>query len=188
MKFRPYALFALLAVFSCLGGCSLVAPKYTLSVNHVQALRDAGVSPANVGTVSAQGEEAHDQSIGLRGSGMHSPYGSYAKYLQEALTQELREAKVLDPNAHVEISAVLLKNDIHAAGFVTASADIEARFQVTRAGQTTFDKVKTAHIEWGSNFIGSIAIARAQQHYPQAVAALLEQLYADREFLQALKP
>ena len=188
MKFRPFILLALLAIFSCLGGCSLVAPKYTLSVNHVQTLRDAGPASVKVGAISAQGDEAHDQSISLRGSAMHSPYGTYARYLQEALTQELREANILDPNAQVEISAVVLKNDIHAAGFVTASADIEARFQVTRAGQTTFDKIKSAHLEWDSSFIGGIAIPRAQQHYPQVVSALLEQLYADREFLQALKP
>lgn len=188
MKFRSFTRLSLLLFLCCLGGCSLMAPKYPLSIDHVQKLRDSGAATAKVGAISAQGDDAHDQSISLRGNSMHSPYGSYALYLQEALTQELREAKILDANAQVEISAILLKNDVHAAGFVTASADIEARFKVMRSGQATFDKVKSAHIEWSSSFVGAIAIPRAQQHYPEAVSALLEQLYADRDFLQALKP
>lgn len=179
---------SVLAFAAALGGCSINAPKYTLAVNNVQALRDAGDARVKVGSVTAQGEEANDESIGLRGSPMRSPYGSYSNYLREALTQELREAKMLDENAQIEISAVLLKNDVHAAGFVTASAEIEARFKVIRAGQAAYDKVKSARIEWGSNFIGSIAIPRAQQHYPELVTALAAQLYADRDFLAVLKP
>ena len=177
-----------LVLLAALSGCSIDAPKYTPSVYNVQALRDASATAAKVGGVSAAGDEAHDGSIGLRGTAMHSPYGSYSAYLRDALTQELREAKLLDDTSQVEISAQLLKNDIHAAGLSSASADIEARFKVARAGQTRYDKISSAHLEWDSSFVGAIAIPRAQQHYPEAVAALLARLYADREFLAALKP
>lgn len=187
MNRHLFAGISSLILLTCLGGCSMMAPKYTLSANNVQALRDAGAVTTTIGKVAAQGDDAHDQSISLRGSAMKSPYGSYANYLAEALTQELREAKILDGKSQIQISAVLLKNDIHAAGFSTASADIDARFQVIRAGQTTFDKVKSAHIQWDSSFVGAIAIPRAQQHYPEAVSALLAQLYADHDFLDALK-
>src|SRR6476646_4460483 len=79
-----------------LSACSLTAPKYTFSPDQVQVLRAAALAPAKVGAVSAQGPDAHNDSITLRGTGMHSPYGSYAQYLQEALTQDLREARLLD--------------------------------------------------------------------------------------------
>lgn len=187
MTIRTLGLIATTALVF-LSGCSMVAPKYSFSPDQVQTLRDATLAPANVGDVVAAGPDAHNDSISLRGSGMHSPYGSYAKYLQEALTQDLREARLLDPHSSLEISAVLLKNDIDAAGFSTASANIEARFTVKRAGQIKFEKTKSAHIEWGSNFIGAIAIPRAQEHYPTLVSALLSKLYADADFLQALKP
>ncbi len=181
------SLFAAAALL-LLSACTITAPKYTFSPDGVQTLRGAGAVPVKLGTVSAQGADAHNDSISLRGSGMHSPYGSYAEYLQEALTQDLREARLLDAQSSIEISALLLKNDIDAKGFVTASADIEARFTVKHAGQTAYEKNKAAHIEWGSNVIGAIAIPRAQEHYPALVAALLKELYADADFLKALHP
>ena len=152
-----------------LSACSLTAPKYTFSPDQVQVLRAAALAPAKVGAVSAQGADAHNDSITLRGTGMHSPYGSYAQYLQEALTQDLREARLLDAQSSIEISALLLKNDIDAKGFVTASANIEARFTVKHAAQVAYEKNKSASIEWGSNFIGAVAIPRAQEHYPRSL-------------------
>lgn len=180
-------IFIAVLAIAGLGACSLTAPKPTLSVQHEQTLRDAGATPVKLGQFSAQGNDAHDQSITLRGSSMHSPYGSYSKYLQEAVAQELKEAGLLDSNAKIEIVATLQKNDIHAAGFVTASADIEVRFVVKHADKIVYDQIKSAHIEWGSNFIGAIAIPRAQESYPRLVAALLDTLYADSAFLAALK-
>lgn len=171
-----------------LSACTMNAPKYTFSPDHVQTLRSANLAPARVGTVAVTGKDAHNDTITLRGNGMHSPYGSYAQYLQEALSQDLREARLLDDKATTEVSAELLKNDIDTKGFGTASGDIEARFTVKRAGQTAYAQNKSAHIEWDSNFIGAIAIPRAQEHYPVLVTALLNALYADAAFLQALRP
>ena len=188
MKLRAMKLVLAAGTLLLLSACSMMAPKYTFAPDQVQVLRGATLAPAKLGAVTAQGNEAHNDSITLRGSGMHSPYGSYAQYLQEALTQDLREARLLDAQSSIEISAVLLKNDIDAKGFVTASADIEARFTVKHASQVAYEKNKSAHIEWDSNFIGAIAIPRAQEHYPALVAALLKELYADAEFLQALHP
>lgn len=170
-----------------LSGCSLTAPKYTFSPEQVQVLRGADASAVNVTGVTAQGADAHNDSITLRGSGLHSPYGNYAGYLQEALTQDLHEARLLDSKSSIEVSAILLKNDINAAGMITASADIEARFTVKQAAQVRFEKTKSAHIEWDSNFIGAIAIPRAQEHYPALVSALLKELYGDPDFIAALK-
>jgi len=187
MTIRKFGPILAAAAALLLSACSMVAPKYVFSVDQVQTLRDAGLAPAKIGAVGAAGADAHNDSIALRGSGMHSPYGNYARYLQVALAQDLREARLLDEKSDVEINAVLLKNDIDT-GMATASADIAARFVVSKAGQTRFDRTKTAHIEWDSNFIGAIAIPRAQEHYPVLVAALLKELYADGEFLRALKP
>lgn len=188
MCHSPFVRGFLLVLAAALAGCSISAPKYTPVVGNVQLLRDAGEARVKVGAVTAQGKDAHDESIGLRGSPMRSPYGSYSSYLREALTQELREAQLLDANASIEIGAELLKNDVDASGFIKASADIEARFKVIRAGTTAYDRVKSARIEWDSNFIGAVAIPRALERYPELVTALLKQLYADKDFLAALKP
>jgi hypothetical protein len=119
---------------------------------------------------------------------LSSPYdGSYAHYLAEALKQELSLAGKLAPDAQVAVTGALQKNDINAAGFSTASGDIEARFIVMRGGEVRYDQVKSIHDEWDSHFMGSVAIPRAQARYPVMVQKLLSALYADPAFLRALK-
>jgi len=174
-------------VTSVLSACSMLAPKAAVSVQQTQTLRDSGAAPVKVGTFTSQGADAHDQSISIRGSGMASPYGSYAKYLEEAIRLQLKEAGLFDEASKAEVSGTLIKNDINAAGFVTASGDISARFQVRRGEKVVYDKIKDAHVEWGSNFLGAIAIPRAQEAYPGLVSTLLGALFGDAEFLSSLK-
>jgi hypothetical protein len=85
------------------------------------------------------------------------------------------------------VSGALQKNDINAAGFGTATGDIAARFVVKRGGEVRYDQVKSIHDEWDSSFAGAVAIPRAQQRYPVMVQKLLAALYADPDFVQALK-
>ena len=170
-----------------LTACSTPAPHYAVSIPNVQVLKSATSTGVAVGEYGAQGAAANNESISIRGNPMVSPKGTFSKYLQNAIIQELTEARLLDPRSNVQITAVLLKNDIRAAGFITASAEIEAKFSVSNNGKVMFDKVKRATIEWDSNFVGMIAIPRAQQNYPNLVTALLKELYADNDFTSALK-
>ena len=182
-------LLLIASIVSVLGlsACSTPAPPYAVSIPNVQTLKNATTSGIAVGEFTAQASAANNESISIRGNPMVSAQGTFSKYLQSALVQELTEARLLDPKSNVQIAAVLLKNDISAAGFITASAEIEARFSVTNSGTVTFDKVKRATVEWDSNFLGAIAIPRAQQNYPGLVMALLKELYADKDFATALK-
>ncbi len=119
---------------------------------------------------------------------MASPVGSdYAAYLAEALRQELVMAGKLDAQSKLEISGMLLKNDIDATGFSTAQGEIEARFVVRNDGQIRYDRVQLAKLAWESSFAGAVAIPKAQQQYPLMVQALLAQLLADSEFRTAIK-
>jgi hypothetical protein len=169
-------------------GCSLVAPRYSPSLENVQRLKDANVQSAKVGSFSATPGKANPKAISLRGSSLSSPYdGSYSRYLSESLKEELSLAGKLAPDAQVEVTGALQKNDINAAGFKTGTGDIEARFVVTRGGTVRYDQVKSIHDEWDSSFMGNVAIPRAQARYPVMVQKLLALLYADPEFLSALK-
>ncbi len=170
-----------------LGACSTPAPPYAVSIPNVQALKSASTSGVAVGEFGAQGSAANNETISIRGNPLVAAQGTFSKYLQNAVIQELTEARLLDPKSSVQITAVLIKNDISAAGFITASAEIEAKFSVTNGGKVTFDKLIRATIEWDSNFLGAIAIPRAQQNYPNLVTALLKELYADKDFVAALK-
>ncbi len=169
--------------------CSTIAPKYTPAPDHVNALRDAGMGPLKVGdfTADAKGGQNVNQ-LSIRGGAYTSPYeGSFIKYIREALRQELDDARLLDENAAVDLSGVLIRNELNAAGISTANAVIEARFVVKRGGEIRYDKVKQATYEWESSFMGNVAIPRAQQNYPIVVQKLLGELYADPEFIAATK-
>ncbi|MDR3426870.1 hypothetical protein [Silvimonas sp.] len=178
------ALFAMLAT-----GCSIVAPKYSPSIPNVGQLKSAGDFNAKVGKfTSVDGSPGNANPISIRGSGMHSPYNnSYAEYLAAAIAQELELAGRLNPGSQLEISGLLQKNDLDGSGMNTGTGDIQARFVVKKAGAIVYDQVKVAHIEWESSFAGAIAIPKAQQSYPDLVSKLLETLYADNNFINALK-
>lgn len=182
----PY-LVVLLSIAALASGCSLTAPRYTASLDNVQKLKDGGIAPTKVGAFRSEPGKDNPPAISLRGSSLASPYdNSYAAYLAEALKQELSLAGKLAPDAQVEVSGALQKNDINIP-ISTGSGDITARFIVTRGGTVRYDQVKTIHDEWDSSFVGAVAIPRAQQQYPVMVQKLLTQLYADPAFMQALK-
>ena len=169
-------------------GCSMVAPRYSPSLENVQRLKDANVQSASVGSFTATKGKANPKTISIRGSSLNSPYdGSYSRYLSEALKEELSLAGKLASDAQIEVTGALQKNDIDAAGFKTGTGDIEARFVVTRSGTVRYDQVKSIHDEWDSSFMGNVAIPRAQAQYPIMVQKLLGVLYADPAFLAALK-
>ena len=87
----------------------------------------------------------------------------------------------------MEISGDLLKNDIDATGFSVATGDVGARFVVKKGDQVRYDKVKTIHHQWDSSFAGAIAIPVPSKPTPVWCRRLLAALYADAEFIQALK-
>lgn len=179
-------LLVLSAIFSLLqlAGCSIVAPKYSASMENIQNLKNAGSYAAKVGKFNDQNA---NQSISLRGSMLVSPYGSYGAYLSEAITQELTLAGKLKPESTIEISGELIKNNLTTSLVSKGYGDIEARFIVSKNGAIRYDQIKVIHYEWESSFVGAIAIPRAQAEYPKLIQQLLSNLYADQAFLDALK-
>jgi hypothetical protein len=115
-------------------------------------------------------------------SGVGAHYGDY---LASALRQELELAKLENPQSRLEVSGVLVKNNIDAGGISTNEGQIEARFIVKRADQVTYDKVKKAELQWGSSFAGAVAIPLAANNYPLMVQKLLNSLFSDSDFVTA---
>jgi hypothetical protein len=165
--------------------CSTMAPTYTPHPDNINRLRDAGLETAKVGEFTGA------PGVGpmtIRGASYNSPYeSSFIAYLKEALRLELEQARLLNPASQVELTGILLKNELNAAGFSKADAMIEARFVVKRDGQVKFDKVITAKYEWESSFAGAVAIPRAVANYPATVQMLLTNLYSDAAFIAAMK-
>jgi hypothetical protein len=167
-------------LFAIFGGCSMLAPTYTASLENTDRLIRAGLAPTRVGAFSAQAPARND-SISVRGKTMTPSQGSYSAYLADAISQELQLARVLSPMANSEISGVLLKNDMDAAG----TGVIEARFLVHLGSRVRFDKTKAVEHQWQARYVD--AIPRAQQEYAVLVRKLVTELFSDPEFTAALK-
>jgi hypothetical protein len=185
---RGYLLPLCLATITLSSGCSMMAPRYTASIENVQKIKDADTQPVKVGTFESTPGKGNANPISIRGSSLASPYdSSYAKYIAEALRQDLELAGRLAPDAKIEISGALQKNDVNIPAVGSGTGDLEARFIVKRAGETKYNQVKTIHDVWESSFVGAVAIPRAQARYPIIVQKLLAELYADPAFIEALK-
>lgn len=169
-------------------GCSMMAPKYTTSIENVQALKNNGTSEIKVGQISTGPEASKSNPISIRTNSLQSPYdNSFSAYIAEAIKQELTLAKRNSPASNIEITGELLKNDIDATGFSTGTTTIEARFRVSRDGKTNFDQVKSVSHEFPSHFVGAIAVPNAVLSYNVALQKLLNSLYEDKAFIEATK-
>lgn len=170
--------------------CTTVAPQYSPVPGNIVQLREAGLEPMKIGDFKPADPTRTDalNRLSIRGMTYLSPYqGSFVEYLKQALTLEVQEANLLDPASTVVLAGFLVVNDLDANGFTKASAQMDARFKVTRAGTVAFDKVLSARFQWDSNILGMIAIPAARENYPVVVQQLLAKLYADPDFANALR-
>ncbi len=187
LSLRHHLAVPALVCAAALAGCASPAPRYQPLIDNVEVLKRAP-APVAIGAFSVKSGAVGTTSIGLRGSSMISPVGQdYAAYLADALQQELELAGKLGAKSNIEISGVLLKNDISAAGLSTNSGEVQAQFVVKKDGAVKFDKVKRGELSWESSFAGAIAIPKARQQYPLIVQQLLAQMMTDPEFSAALK-
>ena len=186
IRFAPVAL-ALIAA----GGCTTMAmaPSYNPSVENIQKLRDSGAAPARVGTFEAKLVSGQrDDYIQLRASSMESPYGArFTAYIEKALEADLAAAQLLDEKSNGVIAGVVTRNDVSVGSFTEGTGEIEATVTVKRDGQVRYEKVKSAKITFESSFAGAVAIPAGRRAYPELVQKFLATLYADPDFIAALK-
>ena len=182
---RLGALLSIVAI-AVLSGCAAKAPNYNPNPESAQKLQAARVQPAAVGEFKADANVS-DTSIGLRASTMVPEQGTYSQYLADAIKNELDLVKLYSPSSTTVISGVLMKNEMNTGVAMTGEGAIEARFVVTRDGVVRFDRLKKAAIQWDTNYFGAIAIPRARNEYTRLVQSLVTELFADPDFVAALK-
>jgi hypothetical protein len=185
---RTCLLPVFLVIAAIISGCSITAPRYSANYAGATDLKSANLVPMRVADIARDnGSKKEIESLTIRASSLHSPYGSFESYLNSALREDLSQSGLLAEQSDTIVSTSLIRNEIDASGFSTGHAEIEARFEVRRAGKVVYDHTKVARHEWPSSFVGGVAIPRAAQNYPLAVSKLLGTLYADPQFIAALK-
>lgn len=172
-------LFALL-----LQGCGVTMTQYEPNFDNVQRLKQTPplqpVSQANVTAASGQG------SLMVRANPISSPNGSIPEHVQAAITQELKLAGLLNPQAPRRLDVLLVKNDL-TAGVGSGNGTLAARFTLLKDNAVVYDATKEVSSVWSSSFFGPIAIPNAANAYNPLVRDLLKSLYSDPLFIKALK-
>ena len=171
-----------------LSGCAAyVAPPYSSDYATLDRLKSAPLQNVAVATVQPSDASAPVNRVSLRGASLVSPKGTYAKYLEDALTQDLRELKIFDPQAGLRINATVLKNSIDVSGISTGEGQMEVELAIERGTSMVLRKTYSATTRFESSFAGAVAVPKGQQEYPLLVRALLSKVYADPDFASALK-
>ncbi len=178
---KPLLFIPLLALL--LQGCMTMTP-YEPSYDNVQRLKQTpplqSISNVQVASNSDEG------SISVRGTPIRSPRGSFPLHIQEAISEELRRAGLLDPQAQRHLEILLVQNDLNA-GLRTGTGELAVRFTLLKGHEVVYDATKEVTSQWDSSFFGVIAIQTAAKTYNPMVRNLLKALYSDPLFIQALK-
>lgn len=188
LTLKPMKWLASLGMCALFVGCAGPAPNYSPSIDNVELLKRNSSDSIKVGQFDVTQGMSGANAMSLRANSMVSPVGThYGDYLATALRQELELAKLQSPQSRLEISGVLVKNNIDAGGISSNEGQIEARFIVKRTDQVTYDKVKKAELRWDSSFAGAVAIPLAANNYPLMVQKLLNGLFSDPDFIIATR-
>lgn len=168
-------------------GCAqFKAGPYAADYTALDKMRSAKAGTAAVATVQPVDPANPVNRLSLRGAALLSPSGTFAKYVEDALIADLKEAKVYDSGSRTLLTAQILKNDIDISGFSVGTGAMEMHLRVTRDGQSRLDKTYKASTTFDSHFMGNIAIPAGQAAYAGLVRELLRTVYSDPQFIAAI--
>lgn len=170
-----------------LTGCiSTAIDEVPASLETLQVLRQADIPPLALGSFTvAKGLDA--RIVNIRGSTMHPVRGStFAVFLGETFATELRTAGKLDPQAPLVLSGELTESRA-SENLSSGKASLGATLTLSRAGRPVFSKPYRVATQWGSDFIGAIAIPDAFRNYNSLYALLVRQALSDPELIAAIK-
>ena len=180
-------LFASAALVLASGCAQLAAPPYAADYEALDRLEAA--RPGMVAVAMVQPADPNDSvnTLRLRRAKLLSPSGSFAQYLEDALTRDLGEISAYDPKAPTRIAARILANELDL-GVVNGTGRMEVEVVVTRAAAQRLRKTYRGEIAFDSSYANIVAVPAGQAAYPRLVRALLRQVYADPQFVAAIAP
>lgn len=171
-----------------ISGCaSFTAPTYSPHYETIDRLKKIAIDKMSVGEVQPRDPNASVNQITLRGAMLTSPSGTFASYFENAIRSDLMEMGLYNPTSTTQINATILKNDIDISGFGTGYGVMEVKLTINKNGALAFEKVYSANTQFESSFAGAVAIPKGQSEYPNLVRALLQNVYSDAAFIEAVK-
>lgn len=180
---------ALLVLAAMTTGCApLHAPPYSTDYEALDRLKAGKPAAVMVGTVQPTDPNHHVNAISLRGAGLRSASGTFARYLEDALIRDLKEISAFAPDSATRLDATIVANDVSVGNIATGTGTMQVALTIKRGNQQRLAKTYKAGITFESSFAGIVAIPAGQAAYPQLVRALLREVYSDPEFIAAIRP
>lgn len=184
--YRQFMVVVTIAIL--VSGCaSFTAPTYSPDYETIDRLKKLNIEKMSVGEVQPRDPSASVNKITLRGAMLSPPSGTFANYLENAIRSDLMEMGLYEPTSTTRFDATILKNDIDVSGFSTGYGAMEIKLSINKKGTLTFEKVYSANTQFESSFAGAVAIPKGQNEYPNLVRALLQKVYVDPAFIEAVK-
>jgi len=181
-------LSAVLAIAILVSGCATItAPTYTPHYESIDRLKKNNIEKMSLGEVQPRDPSASVNKIKLRAAVLVSSNGTFANYLESAIRSDLMEMGLYDPTSTTQVDASLIKNDINISGFNTGYGEMEVMLRVSKKDGPKFEKVYSVNTQFESSFVGAVAIPKGQNEYPNLVRALLQKVYVDPAFIEAVK-
>jgi hypothetical protein len=172
-----------------LAGCAHVRiDEAAPSIETLKIMRAAGIPALSIGTFSdAGGKSPVARTVSFRGSTMKPPKGeTFAGFLRQSFESELKAAGKFDAAAPIALSATLTEG--HAReNMADGKAALSAEIKLSSGGTAHFSKAYRVETQWKSEFIGALAIPEAFRQYNALYPTLVRQVFADPEFIAALK-
>ena len=158
------------------------------SMSTLDAVRSSDIPAMRVGTFAPAPTlpASKDKSIGSRAVTLEPPGGSLAKYLGNALENDLRMGGKLDPKADLVLEGLLTASDLDT-GMDTGKGNLGAKFSLKRDGKSIFEKDLSVQAQWDSSFVGAVAIPEAINQYTALYDKLATALFTDSDFKAAVK-
>jgi hypothetical protein len=162
-------------------------PNRIGSIGALRQLTGTGLPPIKLGVFGVEKPlpAKDDKTMMIRLVKVQAFGGSFSGFLRSAVETELAQAGKLDPNSPLELTAFLLKREVHSND--PADATVSARFVLKRGGVVVYDKVHTATDNWKSTFAAAEAVPDAIYRFYSLYGAMTRTVLLDPEFIAAAK-
>lgn len=178
--------FAVCILSVLLSGCvQMTMGPHQAQLQNIELLRKSEIVSMNVGPFALEkGKEADlNKNVSIRGSTL-SPANdaTFSDYLRDGIVAELQAAGKYDPASALVIRGWLTDSQVSAPADV-GRGSLGARFNLTRAGTTVYERTLQVEAQWPSSFVGASAIPTAANEYTSLFKKLISRLFEDKDFL-----
>jgi hypothetical protein len=169
----------LIAILLLSSGCAYTTPRYSISANSVEAIRTLqrqNNQRINIGSFTSR-ELDNSHICRLAGPIEIPDNKSFASFIEDAITSELKIAEAYDAKSPNVLTAALLTSDF-SSGMTDGEWFIKMEF--AKADGRKFAVEST--YKFDGNFAGDQACTKVAMFFPNAVQDLISKLVASNDF------